>query len=65
MKTKSPKEIGLPAPFATVLMIGLQPRFWQTKKEFDLQCAGFKENRMPFKAYYWDNDTRCYEEVGT
>jgi len=64
MKTKSPTTVGLPAPFAIVLLSTLQPRYFSTDKEFRLQLAGFKENRMAHVAYYWDNDVRRYEEVG-
>ena len=63
--TAQPITIGRPAPFAVVLLATLMPRFLPSKKELELQTAGFKENKMPFRAFYWDNDTRAYEEVGT
>lgn len=64
MKSPTPIEIGRPAPFAVLLQRTLLPKFLPSKKEMELQLAGYRENKMPHKAFYWDNDTRAYGEVG-
>ena len=56
--------IGRPAPFALVLLATLLPKFVASKKDMELQIAGYRENKMPFRAFYWDNATMAYEEVG-
>lgn len=64
MANVSPVEIGRPAPLAVILLATLLPRFIASKNEMELQLAGYRENKMPHKAFYWDNDTRAYKEVG-
>lgn len=60
-----PTTIGLPAPFAVLLTRPiLTAKYFATRSEMLLQCEGYKENRMPYQTFYWDHDTRGYEEVG-